>query len=59
LTGSAGWLSWYLERKIIMLLDNICLPVPDDQYPDDKADCCSNQSTLLIPDIAQVRQPEL
>ena len=52
LTGSAGWLSWYLERKIIMLPDNICLPVSDDLSPDDKAHCCSNQSTLSILDKA-------
>jgi hypothetical protein len=42
-----------------MLPDNICLPVSDDQYPDDKANYYSNQSTLLILGITQVRQPEL
>jgi hypothetical protein len=42
-----------------MLPDSICLPVPDDQYPDDKAGCCSNQSTHLVPDVAQVHQTEL
>jgi len=36
LTGSAGWLSWYLQRKIIMLPGNIYLPGFDDQYPDGK-----------------------
>ena len=45
LTGSVVWLSWYLERKIIMLPYNICLPGSDDQSPDDKARCYSNPCT--------------
>jgi hypothetical protein len=42
-----------------MLPDNIYLPVFDDQYLDDKADCCSNQIIPLIPGIVQVHQQEL
>ena len=54
LTGSAGWLAWYLERKIIMLPDNICLPESDDQSPDDRADCCSNPCIPSVPGKVQV-----
>jgi hypothetical protein len=42
-----------------MLPDNICLPVSDDQYPDDKDDCCSIQSIPLIPGKVQVHQMAL
>ena len=56
LTGSVGWLSWYLERKIIMLPDNIFVPGSDDQYPDDKVRCCSNPCTPLVPGKVQVHQ---
>ena len=42
-----------------MLPENIWWPVSYDQYPDDKADCYSNQSIHLIPGIVQVHQQAL
>ena len=41
-TGSVVCLSWYLERKIIMLPGYKVLPGSDDQYPGGKADYYSN-----------------
>ena len=46
LTGSAVWLSWYLEEKVIMLPDNIFLPGSYDRYPDGKAGYCNNPYNL-------------
>jgi len=33
-----------------MLLENTCLPVSDDRFPDDKADCCNNPCIFADPD---------
>jgi hypothetical protein len=59
LTGSAVWLSWYLERKIIMLLENICMSGADDQYLDDKAGCYNYPYNLSGPSKALFRLMEL